>query len=157
MSMFQSKVCLVVATAALASVSAGCSEYGQPTIGGGASVVPQVVFLSSAEAAAGGEAAEGAAGAGEVAVGSIRGRVMLTGGTPTMKLLVKAGDDIKDIDWGVYAKTEKYYVKKFKAETTMQGWLVVDRSASMGWTHRQELTKFEYGVSLAAASTSSRS
>ena len=61
------------------------------------------------------------------------------------------GDDIKDIDWGVYAKTEKYYVKKFKAETTMQGWLVVDRSASMGWTHRQELTKFEYGVSLAAA------
>lgn len=96
MSMFQSKVCLVVATAALASVSAGCSEYGQPTIGGGASVVPQVVFLSSAEAAAGGEAAEGAEGAGEVAVGSIRGRVMLTGGTPTMKLLVKAGDDIKD-------------------------------------------------------------
>ena len=26
------------------------------------------------------------------------------------------GDDIKDIDWNVYAKTEKYYVKKFKAE-----------------------------------------
>jgi len=61
------------------------------------------------------------------------------------------GDDIKDIDWGVYAKTEKYYVKKFKAETTMQGWVVVDRSSSMGWTYRQELTKFEYGISLAAA------
>ena len=61
------------------------------------------------------------------------------------------GDDIKDIDWNVYAKTEKYYVKKFKAETTMQGWLVVDSSASMGWTFRQEMTKFDYAVSLAAA------
>ncbi len=61
------------------------------------------------------------------------------------------GDDIKDIDWNVYAKTEKYYVKKFKAETTMQGWLVVDSSASMGWTFRQEMTKFDYAISLTAA------
>src|SRR5262249_46805528 len=61
------------------------------------------------------------------------------------------GDDIKDLDWNVYAKTEKYYIKKFEAETNMTGYLVMDLSESMAWTHRQELTKFEYGICLAAA------
>src|SRR5438067_6821157 len=61
------------------------------------------------------------------------------------------GDDLKYIDWNVYAKTGKYYVKKYEAETNMTGYLVMDLSESMGWTHRQELTKFEYGICLAAA------
>ncbi|VTS08922.1 DUF58 domain-containing protein [Tuwongella immobilis] len=61
------------------------------------------------------------------------------------------GDDLKDMDWNVYAKTDKYYVKKFEAETNMTGYLVMDLSASMGYTYRQELTKFEYGICLAAA------
>jgi uncharacterized protein (DUF58 family) len=62
-----------------------------------------------------------------------------------------AGDDLKDLDWGVYAKTDKYYLKKFQAETNMTGYLVMDLSASMAYTYRQELTKFEYGICLAAA------
>jgi uncharacterized protein (DUF58 family) len=45
------------------------------------------------------------------------------------------GDDPKDIDWLVYAKTDKHYVKKFEA----------------AYTYRQELTKLEYAISLAAA------
>jgi len=61
------------------------------------------------------------------------------------------GDDIKDLDWNVYAKTGKYYVKKYRAETNMTGYLVMDLSRSMGYTYRQELTKFEYGICLAAA------
>ncbi len=61
------------------------------------------------------------------------------------------GDDPADIDWLVYAKTDKYYVKKFEAETNITGYLVMDLSSSMGYTHRQELTKFEYGICLAAA------
>src|SRR5215216_1824928 len=61
------------------------------------------------------------------------------------------GDDPKDIDWLVYAKTDKYYVKKFEAETNITGYLVMDLSKSMGYTFRQELTKFEYGICLAAA------
>lgn len=61
------------------------------------------------------------------------------------------GDDPKDIDWLVYAKTDKYYVKKFEAETNITGYLVMDLSQSMGYTHRQDLTKFDYGVCLAAA------
>ncbi len=61
------------------------------------------------------------------------------------------GDDPKDIDWLVYAKTDKYYVKKFEAETNMTGMLVMDCSESMGYTYRQELTKFDYAICLAAA------
>jgi uncharacterized protein (DUF58 family) len=61
------------------------------------------------------------------------------------------GDDLKYLDWNVYGKTEKYYIKKFEAETNMTGYLVMDLSQSMGWTFRQELTKFEYGICLAAA------
>jgi uncharacterized protein (DUF58 family) len=61
------------------------------------------------------------------------------------------GDDIKDLDWKVYAKTGKYFVKKFRAETNMTGQLVIDLSSSMGYTYRQQLTKFEYAVCLAAA------
>ena len=61
------------------------------------------------------------------------------------------GDDPKDIDWLVYAKTDKYYVKKFEAETNITGYLVMDLSRSMGYTYRQELTKFDYSICLAAA------
>jgi uncharacterized protein (DUF58 family) len=62
-----------------------------------------------------------------------------------------AGDNISDIDWAVFAKTDRFYIKKFQAETNLTGYLVMDLSGSMGYTYRQELTKFEYGVSLAAA------
>ncbi len=61
------------------------------------------------------------------------------------------GDDPKDLDWLVFAKTDKYYVKKFEAETNITGYLMVDASQSMAYTYRQELTKFDYAVSLAAA------
>jgi uncharacterized protein (DUF58 family) len=61
------------------------------------------------------------------------------------------GDDLKDLDWNVYAKTDKYYLKKFEAETNLTGYLVMDLSASMAYTYRQELTKFDYGICLAAA------
>lgn len=61
------------------------------------------------------------------------------------------GDDPAHIDWSLFAKTDKYYVKKFEAETNISGMLVMDSSESMGYTYRQELTKFDYGVCLAAA------
>jgi uncharacterized protein (DUF58 family) len=61
------------------------------------------------------------------------------------------GDDIRDIDWGVYARTDKYYLRKYEAETNLTGYLVMDLSASMAYTYRQQLTKFEYAICLAAA------
>jgi uncharacterized protein (DUF58 family) len=61
------------------------------------------------------------------------------------------GDDPKDIDWSLFAKTDKYYVKKFEAETNITGYLAMDLSRSMGYTYRQDLSKFDYGICLAAA------
>ncbi len=61
------------------------------------------------------------------------------------------GDDPKDIDWLVFAKTDRFYIKKYQAETNITGYLVMDLSESMAYTYRQELTKFEYAVCLAAA------
>lgn len=61
------------------------------------------------------------------------------------------GDDLKDLDWNVFAKTDKYYLRKHQAETNVTGYLAMDLSASMGYTYRQELTKFDYAVCLAAA------
>src|SRR6202043_1597791 len=61
------------------------------------------------------------------------------------------GDDLKDLDWNIYAKTDRYYIKKFEAETNVTGYLAMDLSASMAYTYRQELTKFEYAICLAAA------
>lgn len=61
------------------------------------------------------------------------------------------GDDLKDIDWLVYAKTDRYYVKKYQAETNITGYLLMDLSESMAYTYRQQLTKFEYSICLAAA------
>jgi uncharacterized protein (DUF58 family) len=61
------------------------------------------------------------------------------------------GDDPQDIDWLVYAKTDRFYVKKYQAETNISGYILMDLSASMGYTYRQELTKFDYCTCLAAA------
>ncbi len=61
------------------------------------------------------------------------------------------GDDPKDLDWRVFARTDKYYIKKYEAETNINGYLVMDLSQSMDYTYRQELTKFDYAICLAAA------
>ena len=61
------------------------------------------------------------------------------------------GDDPKDIDWFAYAKTDRYYVKKFEAETNITGYLAMDLSRSMGYTHGKDVTKFDYAICLAAA------
>jgi uncharacterized protein (DUF58 family) len=60
------------------------------------------------------------------------------------------GDDLSTIDWKVYARSDRHYVKKFEEETNLDCHIMLDVSASMGYgTHG--LTKHEYGVCLAAA------
>ena len=67
--------------------------------------------------------------------------------------LYNRGDDPKLIDWLVYAKTDKYYIKRFESETNLVGYLVIDLSSSMGFTENQSMTKFEYVTCLAASLT----
>ncbi len=61
------------------------------------------------------------------------------------------GDDPKDIDWQVFARTDRIYVKRYQAETNITGYVLMDLSRSMAYTYRQDLTKFDYAVCLAAA------
>ncbi|HAU38219.1 MAG TPA: DUF58 domain-containing protein [Phycisphaerales bacterium] len=61
------------------------------------------------------------------------------------------GDDIRMIDWGVYAKTDRYYIKKFEAETNLDGYLLVDCSGSMDYAGGGRMTKMDYAICLAAA------
>lgn len=61
------------------------------------------------------------------------------------------GDDPKDIDWQVFARTDRIYVKRYQAETNITGYVLMDLSRSMAYTYRQDLTKFDYCICLAAA------
>lgn len=62
------------------------------------------------------------------------------------------GDDPRDIDWQVFARTDRIYIRRYQAETNITGYLLMDLSRSMGYTWRQKLTKFDYSVCLAARS-----
>jgi uncharacterized protein (DUF58 family) len=61
------------------------------------------------------------------------------------------GDDIRLIDWNVYAKTDRYFIKKFQAETNLEAYLVMDCSASMGYATGNAMSKMDYAICLAAA------
>ncbi len=61
------------------------------------------------------------------------------------------GDDIRQIDWNVYAKTDRYYIRKFEAETNLDAYLLVDCSGSMGYAGGGRMTKMDYAICLAAA------
>jgi uncharacterized protein (DUF58 family) len=60
------------------------------------------------------------------------------------------GDDLSTIDWKVYARSDRHYVKKFEEETNLDCHVMLDVSASMGYGSRG-ITKFEYGACLAAS------
>lgn len=60
------------------------------------------------------------------------------------------GDEIATIDWAVFGRTDRFYVKKFRAETNTQCHLVVDTSPSMAYGYRG-MTKLDYAICLAGA------
>src|SRR6478736_2316640 len=61
------------------------------------------------------------------------------------------GDDLSTIDWKVYARSDRYYIKKFEEETNLDCHLLLDVSGSMGYGGHHGMTKFEYGAVLAAS------
>ena len=60
------------------------------------------------------------------------------------------GDDLSTIDWKVYARSDRHFVKKFEEETNLQCQLLVDVSGSMSYGSRG-ISKFEYAACLAAS------
>ena len=60
------------------------------------------------------------------------------------------GDEIRNIDWRVFGRTERYYTKLYEAETNFECYLLMDASASMTYGSG-EVTKLEYAKFLAAS------
>ncbi len=61
------------------------------------------------------------------------------------------GDDVRTIDWGVYGKTDRFYVRKFEAQTNLDCYMLVDCSASMDYSSGGRMSKMDYSICLAAA------
>src|SRR5687768_3755892 len=61
------------------------------------------------------------------------------------------GDDLNTLDWKVYARTDRHYVKKFEEETNLECHLLLDQSASMSYRGAAPMSKLEYGSVLAAS------
>ena len=61
------------------------------------------------------------------------------------------GDALRHVDWKVYAKTDRYYVKQYEEETNLHHYVVLDTSTSMQYCHAGQLSKLAYGTYLAAA------
>jgi uncharacterized protein (DUF58 family) len=60
------------------------------------------------------------------------------------------GDDIRHLDWKVWSKTDRFYIKQFEAETNLRAMLMLDVSESMRYG-RGPMTKYDYACSMAAS------
>ena len=60
------------------------------------------------------------------------------------------GDPIRYMDWKVYGKTDRFYIKEYEEETNLRAYLIMDGSGSMGYSS-DGMTKLEYGSYLAAS------
>jgi len=60
------------------------------------------------------------------------------------------GDDIKHLDWKVFGKTDRFYIKEYEEETNLHGWILLDISESMDYAS-DGMSKFDYGATIAAA------
>ncbi len=60
------------------------------------------------------------------------------------------GDEIRHIDWKLYGKTDRYYVKQYEEETNLRSYLIMDISKSMTYRSKN-ISKLEYASYLTAA------
>jgi uncharacterized protein (DUF58 family) len=60
------------------------------------------------------------------------------------------GDDLRRVDWNVYGRTDRFYVKKYEGDTNTQLYLLLDVSKSMGFSSHQ-VSKLDYARFLAAS------
>lgn len=63
------------------------------------------------------------------------------------------GDDLRHIDWRVFAKSDRYYIKQYEEETNLRAQLVLDCSGSMAYPEQRpggRMNKWEYAATVAA-------
>jgi uncharacterized protein (DUF58 family) len=61
------------------------------------------------------------------------------------------GDPIRNVDWKVYAKSDRFYVKQYEDETNLRAHILLDVSRSMTYAGEGAISKLEYAKHLAAA------
>ena len=61
------------------------------------------------------------------------------------------GDDLRYLDWRLFGRTDRYFIKKYRADTNTQCHIVVDTSASMRYSDAGHVTKLQYAKFLAAS------
>ncbi len=61
------------------------------------------------------------------------------------------GDETRYIDWKVYGRTDRYFIKQFEEETNLRAYIILDASRSMAYSSNDNITKFEYACYLASA------
>ena len=60
------------------------------------------------------------------------------------------GDDMRHVDWKLYARSDKFYIKQYEDETNVRVVILLDVSASMDYTSGS-VSKLNYGITLASA------
>lgn len=53
-----------------------------------------------------------------------------------------AGDDTRRLDWKAYARSDRYYIKEFEADTNLRAYIVMDLSGSMNYHPEQVESKY---------------
>ncbi|NWF90977.1 MAG: DUF58 domain-containing protein [Ignavibacteriaceae bacterium] len=61
------------------------------------------------------------------------------------------GDGLKDIDWKIFGKTEKFFIKQYEEETNLRSYILLDTSKSMDFASAGNVRKMEYAETLSAA------
>ena len=61
------------------------------------------------------------------------------------------GDNIRDIDWKVYGKRDRFYIKQYEEETNLKAYLLLDCSASMAYQSGERIRKLDYAGLLCGA------
>ena len=61
------------------------------------------------------------------------------------------GDEIKHIDWKIYGKTDRYYIKQYEEETNLKAYVILDASRSMAYASEGNMPKIRYASFLVAA------
>jgi len=61
------------------------------------------------------------------------------------------GDEIKHIDWKIYGRTDRYYIKQFEEETNLKAYLILDASRSMSFGSESRISKLEYASYIVAS------
>jgi uncharacterized protein (DUF58 family) len=61
------------------------------------------------------------------------------------------GDNLRHLDWKLFGRSERYFIKQYQEETSLRVHLVLDASASMAFQHSGATTKFAFTRELAAA------